>query len=73
MALNKLFVSALAISFVIFVEGTLTGHFRKWLDETYGPDIGARLERSERYRLIGGQLKLKRASDLDFDLKNVSA
>ncbi|KAI1709137.1 lipase (class 2) domain-containing protein [Ditylenchus destructor] len=54
MALNKLFVSALAISFVIFVEGTLTGHFRKWLDETYGPDIGARLERSERYRLIGG-------------------
>ncbi|KAI1707543.1 lipase (class 2) domain-containing protein [Ditylenchus destructor] len=54
MAHKKLFVSVLAISLVVFVEGTLTEHFRSWLDENYGRDIGAKLERSERYRLIGG-------------------
>lgn len=56
MVLNKVctvtFVVALSLS--LLADGKLTEHFRRWLDERYGNDVGAKLERSEGHRLIGG-------------------
>ncbi|KAI1730958.1 lipase (class 2) domain-containing protein [Ditylenchus destructor] len=63
MALKKLFVSALLICLIILAEGKLTEHFRRWLDENYGRDIGAKLERSDSYRLTGGSFGGKNDDD----------
>ncbi|KAI1699486.1 lipase (class 2) domain-containing protein [Ditylenchus destructor] len=63
MALKKLFVSALVICFIILAEGKLTEHFRGWLDENYGRDTGAKLERSEKYQLPGGSFGGRKDDD----------